>query len=91
MKTIRVPYNGKGHSVSYNLETIDLSMTPVGFMNVYSVFVDDSELQELLGKHFTVLHNSMQTVKPCFEDTPNTEARNLKKTIAQQIMNNIGE
>lgn len=91
MKTIRVPYNGKGYTVNYSLEMIDLSMTPLGFMNVYSVFVDDAELQELIGNHFTILHNSTQTVKPCFEDTPNTEAHNLKKTIAQQIMNNVGE
>ena len=91
MKTIRVPYNDKVYSVDYDTETIDLSMTPIGFLNVYSVFINDEELQQLMGSHFTILHNSTQTVNPCFADTPNTEAYNLKKTIAQQIMNNAGE
>ena len=91
MKTIRVPYNGKGYVVRYKLEMIDLSMTPIGFLNVYSVFIDDPELQEVAGNHFTILQNPTQTVKPCFEDTPNAETYNLRKTIAQQIMNNPGE
>ena len=91
MKQIRIPYNGKGHNVSYESEMVDLSMTPVGFMNVYSVFVNDAELQSIVGKHFTLLHNPARTIKPCFADTPNIEANNLKKTIAQQIMNNEAE
>lgn len=91
MKKIRVPYNGKGHTVSYKVETIDLSMTAVGFLNVYSVFVDDEELQKITGNYFTILHNSTQTVKPCFEQSSNIEEVNIKKTIAQQIMNNPTE
>ena len=91
MKKIRVPYNGKGYSVSYKTETIDLSMTPVGFLNVYSVFIDDDELRQIIGDHFTVVHNSTQTIKPCFESAANTDEFNLKKTIAQQIMNNSTE
>jgi hypothetical protein len=90
-KTIKVPYNGKGHRVSYKLETIDLSMTAVGFLNVYNVYIDDPELQEITGDHFTILHNSTQTIKPCFENSGNTEDFNIRKTIAQQIMNNSGE
>ena len=91
MKKIRVPYNGKGHTVSYKVETIDLSMTPVGFLNVYAVFVDDEELRKIAGDHFTILHNSTQTIKPCFEQTSNVEEVNIRKTIAQQIMNNPTE
>jgi hypothetical protein len=91
MKKINVPFNGKGRSVSYKIEMIDLSMTPVGFLNVYSVFVDDDELQKIVGDHFTILHNSTQTIKPCFESSDNTYVFNLKKTIAQQIMNNHTE
>jgi hypothetical protein len=91
MKKISVPYNGKGYSLSYKTETIDLSMTPVGFLNIYSVFIDDPELRKIIGDHFTILHNSTQTIKPCFENSSNIEEFNLKKTIAQQIMNNSTE
>ncbi len=91
MKTIRVPHKGKGYSISYKIETIDLSMTSVGFLNVYTVFIDDSEIQKITGNHFTILHNSTKTIKPCFENSGNTEEFNLKKTIAQQIMNNPTE
>ncbi len=90
MKKIRVPFNGKGHTISYKVETIDLSMTPVGYMNVYSVFVDDPELEKISGGNFTILHNSTQTIQPCF-DYAYTEQYNLRKTIAQQIMNNATE
>lgn len=90
MNTIKVPYNGKGYKVRYKLETIDLSMTPIPFLNVYSVFVDDPELQPIVGEHFTILHNHTATVMPVYDiSTPgNTEEKNLKKEIAQQIMNN---
>jgi hypothetical protein len=93
MKQIRVPYNGKGHTISYKVETIDLSMTPVSFMNVYSVFIDDEELKSVLGNHFTILQNPVQTIVPCYEvkASGNSEEKNLKKTIAQQIMNNPTE
>lgn len=88
-KTIRVPFNGKGYKVSYKTETIDLSMTPIDFVNVYSVFVDDEELQKIVGDHFTILHHSTQIVKPVFDlrSPGNVEEQNLKKVIAQQIMN----
>ena len=91
--SIRVPYNGKGHTVSYTVETIDLSMTPVQYLNVYSVFVEDPELQGFIGEHFTILHNHLQTVKPCYElhSSGDVNEVNLKKTIAQQIMNNPTE
>lgn len=90
MNTIKVPYNGKGYKVRYKLETIDLSMTPVPFLNVYSVFVDDPELQPIVGEHFTILHNHTATIMPVYDiNTPgNVEEKNLKKEIAQQIMNN---
>ena len=93
IRTIRVPYDGKGYTVSYKVETIDLSMTAVQFLNVYSVFVDDAELQKIVGNHFTILFNNLQTVKPCFdiENPGDVEELNLKKTIAQQIINNPTE
>ena len=72
---------------------IDLSMTPLQFVNVYSVFIDDPELQPLVGEHFTILHNQLQIVKPAFDtlNPGNIEEANLKKAIAQQIMNQPGE
>lgn len=90
MTTIKVPFNGKGYKVDFKLETIDLSMTPVPFLNVYSVFVDDPELQKVIGNHFTILHNHTATVMPQYEiKVPgDVNESNLKKAIAQQIMNN---
>jgi hypothetical protein len=93
MKQIKVPYNGKGYMVSYKVETIDTSMTPVPFFNVYSVFIDDPELQKIVGEHFTILHNHTATVTPVYDVSASgaTEEKNLKKQIAQQIMNNPTE
>jgi len=93
MKKIKVPYNGKGYVVHYKVETIDTSMTPVPFFNVYSVFIDDPELQKIVGEHFTILHNSTATVMPVYEVSSSgaMEEKNLKKEIAQQIMNNPTE
>ncbi len=90
MTTIRVPYKGKGHSVSYKMETIDLSTAPLEFINVYSVFIEDPELRELVGEHFSMVYKPIDFIRPVFEifNPDNTEAINLKKTIAQQIMNN---
>jgi hypothetical protein len=89
MKTIKVPFNGKGRKLTYKREMIDLSMTPVGFLNVYAVFVDDPELQPIIGEHFTVLHNHSTTVMPLYEiKLPgNVDETNLKKAIAQQLLN----
>jgi hypothetical protein len=93
MNTVKLPFNGKGREVRYSVETVDLSMTPVQFLNVYSVFIDDPELTNIIGEHFTILHNHMQTVKPCYEikSSQNLDEVNLKKEIAQQIMNNPTE
>ncbi|GAA4747841.1 hypothetical protein [Flavisolibacter ginsenosidimutans] len=93
MKTIKVPFNGKGYKVNYDVETIDMSMTPVGFLNVYSVFVDDAELQKITGAHFTLLHNPSVTVTPLYEIKASGDVNeiNLKKQIAQQVMNNPTE
>ena len=93
MKTIKVPHNGKGYKVNYSLETINLNVMPLDFINVYSVFVDDPELKEITGEQFTILHNPVQLVKPAFDtrNPGNVEEHNLKKTIAQQIMNNPTE
>jgi hypothetical protein len=93
MKKIKVPFNGKGYVVMYKVETIDTSMTPVQFFNVYSVFIDDPELQKIVGEHFTILHNHTATVMPLYDiNSPgNIDEKNLKKEIAQQIMNNPTE
>lgn len=93
MKKIKVPYQGKGYVVRYTVELIDTSMTPVPFFNVYSVFVDDPELQQVVGEHFTLLHNPTVTIHPLFEvrSSGAIEEKNLKKEIAQQIMNNPTE
>lgn len=92
MKKIKVPYNGKGYVVQYKVETIDTSMTPVQFFNVYSVFIDDPELQKIVGEHFTILHNHTATVLPVYDIvTGSVEEKNLKKEIAQQVMNNPTE
>ena len=90
MKTIKVPFNGKGYKVQYKSEMIDMSMTPVNFLNVYSVFIDDPDLREIVGEHFTILHNHASTVLPLFDIMVpgNVNERNLKKDIAQQIVNN---
>jgi hypothetical protein len=60
---------------------------------VYAVFVDDAELQKIVGDHFTVLHNHSATVMPLFDiKTPgDVNEKNLKKEIAQQIINNPTE
>jgi hypothetical protein len=88
-KQIKVPFRGKGRKINYKAEMVDLSMTPIQFLNVYSVFIDDEELQEVIGEHFTILHNHSQTTQPCFHiNSPgNAEEQNLKKQIAQQILN----
>jgi hypothetical protein len=93
MKKIKVPYNGKGYVVTYKVETIDTSMTPVPFLNVYSVFIEDPELQKIVGEHFTILHNHTATVMPLYDVSSfdAIEEKNLKKEIAQQIMNNPTE
>lgn len=89
MKTIRVPYNGKGYQVSYKTEIIELSIPGISFMNVYSIFVDEPELQKIVGDHFTILHNQLLNPKPGFDihNPGNIEEMNLKKQIAQQVMN----
>ena len=93
MNTIKVPFNGKGRKINYKVETIDMSMTPVGFLNVYTVFIDDPELQGIIGEHFTILHNHTTTVMPLYEIkvSGNIDEMNLKKAIAQQVMNNPTE
>ncbi len=90
MKKIKVPFGGKGFLVSYKTETIDLSMTPIAFVNVHSVFIEDPELQKIVGDHFTILHNHLHVVKPVYDikSSGDIDEVNLKKTIAQQILNN---
>lgn len=93
MNKVKVPFNGKGYVIHYKVETIDTSMTPVPFFNVYSVFVDDPELQKIIGDHFTILHNHTATVLPLYDikSPGDIDEKNLKKQIAQQVMNNPTE
>jgi hypothetical protein len=93
MKTINVPFNGKGRKITYQTEMIDLSQTPLQFVNVYSVFIEDPELKEIVGEHFTILHNQLHLGKPAYDirNPGDINEANLKKEIAQQIMNNPGE
>ena len=89
MKTIRVPYGGKGFKVAYKVETIEISIPGASFINVYSVFIDDPELQKIAGDHFTILHNQLLNPKPSYDirNPGDVEEMNLKKQIAQQVMN----
>lgn len=89
MKTIRVPYGGKGYKVSYKLETIEISIPGASFLNVYSIFIDDPEIQKIAGDHFTILHNQLLNPKPSFDvrNPGDIEEMNLRKEIAQQVMN----
>ncbi len=93
MKEIKVPYEGKGYKVKYKAETVDINMHPVEFINVYSVFIEDEDLQHIIGDHFTILHNPLHNPKPAYaiKSSGNIAEVNLKKTIAQQIMNNPTE
>jgi hypothetical protein len=90
MQIIKVPHEGKGYKVRYKVETIDLFTTPPQFFNVYSVFIDDPELQKIAGDHYTILHNPLQSVMPAYSLTSSGNIResNLKKAIWQQILNN---
>jgi hypothetical protein len=92
VKTINVPYEGKGHKVSYTVESIDLGIPDLQFVNVYTVFPHDGEVRTIAGDHFTFLHNFVQVATPRFFSHPgNIPESNLKKTIAQQIINNPTE
>ncbi|HVG40365.1 MAG TPA: hypothetical protein VM888_02045 [Chitinophagaceae bacterium] len=93
MKTIKIPFGGKGYKVDYKVETINLSVPSVDFLNVYSVFIEDPELQKIVGDHFTVLFNQLLNPKPFYDikSSGNLDEVNLKRTIVQQIMNNPTE
>jgi len=90
MQTINVPYEGKGYKVSYKTEMIYVSFPGVPFINVYSVFIDDPAIQKIAGNHFTILYNQLVNPQPAFDiqDPGSIEEMNLKKEIAQQVINN---
>jgi hypothetical protein len=90
MQTIHVPYKGQGYKVSYKTEIIQVSFPGVPFINVYSVFIDDPDIQKIAGDHFTILYNQLINPKPGFDikDPGSIEEMNLKKEIAQQVINN---
>ena len=92
-KEIKVKFKGKGYKVNYKVETIDINTPDLQFVNVYSVFIDDEELQKVIGDHFTVIHNNLHVVKPVYEikSSGDIDEVNLKKEIAHQVMNNPTE
>lgn len=79
--------------MDYCVETVDVNLDPVQFFNIYTVFVDDEELQKYLGDQFTILHNPLHYPQPAFEvkSSGSVEEKNLKKQIAQQVINNPTE
>jgi hypothetical protein len=93
MKTIKVPFNGKGYKVNYKVETINVNLPSLEFINVYSVFIEDPELQKIIGEHYTILYNQLLNPKPFYDvkSSGDVDEVNLKRTIAQQIMNNPTE
>ena len=93
MNIIKVPFNGKGYKVAYTVETINLNLPAVDFINVYSVFIEDADLQKVVGSHFSILYNQLLNPKPFYDvkSSGDIDEVNLKKTIAQQIMNNPTE
>jgi len=93
MKEIKVPFEGKGYKVKYKAEIVDINLPSVAFLNVYSVFVNDEELSQIIGDHFTILHHPLHNPKPSYviKSSGDLAEVNLKKTIAQQIMNNPTE
>ncbi len=56
-------------------------MTPIQFINVHSVFVEDTELTKIIGDHFTILHNHLHIVNPVYDlkSSGDIEEANLKK------------
>ena len=93
MQKILVPYMGKGYIVAYKSEIIHVGFPGVPFINVYSVFIDDPEIQKIAGEHFSILYNQLLNPKPAYDITNpgDVEEMNLKKAIAQQVINNPGE
>lgn len=93
MQNIRVPYENKVYNISYKSEIIHVSFPGVPFINVYSIFIDDPEIVKIAGSHFTILYNQLINPKPSFDiNNPGSiEEVNLKKAIAQQVINNPTE
>jgi len=60
---------------------------------MYTLCLYDPDLQKVVGDHFTVLHNPLHNPKPVYsiKSSGDIHESNLKKTIAQQIMNNPTE
>lgn len=93
MKNIKVPFNGKGYKIAYDVETIDLNVSTPRYLNVYSVYIEDEDLRRIIGEHFTILHNHIEHSNPAFQlrSADSVDEKNLKKQIAQQIINNPTE
>ena len=93
MQNIRVPFENKVYDISYKSEVIDVSFRGVPFINVYSIFIEDPVIQKIAGSHFTILYNQLINPKPSFDinNPGNIEEMNLKKAIAQQVINNPTE
>lgn len=90
MKTIRIPYNGRDCLVNYRVEVIDLGVESLPSVNAYTAEPMDDELRSVVGESFVILHHSLNLSTPAFSLTgsDNVSEKNLKKEIAQQIINN---
>lgn len=89
MKELNIRFEGNGYTVKYKIETVDLNIPSLPFVNVYSVFIDDQKLSEIAGSHFTVLQNFEQIIQPAYakNNPADIQENNLKKLIGQQILN----
>ena len=93
MRKIKVPFKGKGREFSYRVETININNDALPFLNVYTVNVEYDELRPMLGEQFTILYNQLNHPTPVFSvrSEAGIEEKNLKKQVAQQIINNPTE
>lgn len=89
MKELNIRFEGNGYRVKYKIETIDLNIPTLAFINVYSVFIDDEKLRDIAGSHFSMLQNFEQIIQPVYAKNNPADIRenNLKKLIGQQILN----
>ncbi len=89
MKRIKIHFEGQDYELQYKVETVDLNVADLPFINVYSVFIEDENLRKIAGAHFTLVQNMQLNIQPAYErkNPADIEENNLKKLIGQQIMN----
>lgn len=92
MKIIKIPYQGRDCLVHYRVETVDLGVENLPAVNAYIAEPMDDELRKIVGDSFVILYHSLYLSTPAFSlrGSDNIAEKNLKKEIAQQIINNPG-